>query len=166
MVPNDIVYMDFNVWQHSGDLTTSFLREFSVFLEINKIATQSISQKFEQYIEKVSDMHPVVRSFSRLIERKYTTQEIFSDISQLIIDSKKRIVIFIDDVDRLGDWNQWNQLFSILRATANFSNVFYVVCFSKKELQKIFPAHFKDALTQDVDVYIEKIFNLKYNLDF
>ncbi len=81
------------------------------------------------------------------------------EISASIESLNKRIIIYIDDVDRL-DNKESIEVLRLIRNTANFRNTFFVVAFDRNYLID----SIKDALSGNTDSYIEKIFQLEYYL--
>lgn len=84
-----------------------------------------------------------------LRDRKERLAELFSKL-------KKPVVVFIDDLDRLES-NEVFEVLRLIRNTADFSNVFYVVTYDK--------TYVTGALTgkgiSNPDAYLEKIFPIE-----
>lgn len=74
-------------------------------------------------------------------------------------DSKKRIFIFIDDLDRL-DASELVQIFKLVRAVANFKNVTYILACDLQLVAQTLSDTYKIDGTQ----YLEKIIQLPLTL--
>ncbi len=111
--------MDFNVWRHRGDLAQSFLSEFMIFLRQKKILSSSTTDNIEKYAQQISNAHysiSLITSFLSLFHTEKTAQERYDEIADQIKISNIRIVVFLDDLDRLDNWSKWNEVFALLRA--------------------------------------------------
>ena len=94
---------------------------------------------------------------SSIFENKHESIESqYEDIRKYLIDHKNKIVITIDDVDRL----QPDELISVLkliRNTADFPNIVYIIAADKDAL--------KDCLSkngiEDADFFLRKFFNME-----
>ena len=69
--------------------------------------------------------------------------------------SDKKIIIMIDEVDRLHDKQEILNIFKIIRYTASFDNVFVITALDLEQVEK--------KLTDDIE-YIHKIFNIKHHI--
>lgn len=80
-------------------------------------------------------------------------------ISQTLSCSKERIIVVIDDIDRLSS-EEILEIFRIIRGNANFPNVIFISCFDKEYVNLVLSKH-SEALKK---TYIEKFFQLEYSL--
>lgn len=80
-------------------------------------------------------------------------------ISTSIKNLKVRLVIYIDDVDRL-DKNEALEVLRLIRNTADFKNTFFIVAFDKKYLIDCL----RNADIGNCETYLDKIFQLEYYL--
>lgn len=76
-------------------------------------------------------------------------------VSKALESSKRRIVIFIDDIDRLNP-DEIRQLFTVIKSVTNFPNVVYVLSFDKKIVSEAFGVNGFE--------YLEKIVQVPFNL--
>ncbi|MCT7599789.1 KAP family NTPase [Aliarcobacter butzleri] len=67
----------------------------------------------------------------------------------------KKILLLIDEVDRLHDRKEIVDIFKIIRYTASFDNIVAITALDLEQIEKI--------LNLDIE-YIHKIFNMKYQL--
>lgn len=92
-------------------------------------------------------------------DKNLSLNDQYENISTSIKKLNKRLIIYIDDVDRL-DKKEVLEVLRLIRNTANFKNTFFIVAFDRNYLT----ASINDALAGNTDTYIEKIFQLEYYL--
>ncbi len=80
-------------------------------------------------------------------------------ISTSIKNLKARLVIYIDDVDRL-DKKEVLEVLRLIRNTADFKNTFFIVAFDKTYLIECL----KKSDVSKSETYLDKIFQLEYYL--
>lgn len=79
-------------------------------------------------------------------------------LEELLIAFGKRIVVFIDDIDRLNP-NEVREIVRLVRLTADFPNVYYLLAFDRFRVER--------ALGDDAEsgrAYLEKIFQNIFDL--
>lgn len=69
--------------------------------------------------------------------------------------SDRKIIIMIDEVDRLHEKQEILNIFKVIRYTASFDNVFVITALDLEQVEK--------KLTDDIE-YIHKIFNIKHHI--
>ena len=101
-------------------------------------------------------------SFLKRIQ-KSADNKIFNEqyisINKSIQKLNKKIVIYIDDVDRL-DSKEIIEVLRLIRNTANFGNVYFIVAFERNYVMNAI----KGSLASFTGNYLEKIFQLEYYL--
>lgn len=90
---------------------------------------------------------------------KETLGSLQKDISHSLKKFKERIVVIIDDIDRLSS-EEILEVFRIIRGSANFSNIVFVSCFDKNYVEEAIRGS-SDALKK---TFIEKFFQLEFSL--
>ncbi|WP_282112340.1 KAP family P-loop NTPase fold protein [Maribacter stanieri] len=80
------------------------------------------------------------------------------EIDKLLSTYNFRIVIFVDDVDRLTKTEIYN-LFRLIKLTASFKNITYILSFDKDMVAKAIYSNYGDTV-EDGYKYIEKIVNI------
>jgi predicted KAP-like P-loop ATPase len=75
---------------------------------------------------------------------------------KLLIESKKKLVIFIDDIDRL-DKQEIHAIFRLVKLTADFSNTFYVLAFDQEMVASAIGDRFGEGDKQAGLSFLEKI---------
>jgi predicted KAP-like P-loop ATPase len=103
-----------------------------------------IPQKFGEVIQKVMDA---------------SISEMKKDLNQLLEKYDSKIIILIDDIDRL-DKESMRLLFRLVRLNADFPNTIYVLAFDRQVVGKVLEA---EQLISGRE-YLEKIIQVPFDL--
>lgn len=149
----------FNAWQHQGE--KSIINNF--FSQLKKeLASYSGDAKasINNYLSKLlslfdSKYSKGVNFLSMdLLKNQSTIKDYYDNLDNLISSIDRRIVIFVDDLDRLNK-NEIIEVVRILRNVANFRNTLFICGFDKKYVLKT--GGFENK-------FLDKIFNIEINL--
>ncbi|HCC07260.1 MAG TPA: hypothetical protein DEP72_03710 [Clostridiales bacterium] len=83
-----------------------------------------------EYFEKISNI-----IFEKYSYKTKTALEIKNEIIENLKERNKKIIIVIDDIDRLNKTEQ-RQIFRLIRANADFPNTIYLLAFDKNIIEK------------------------------
>lgn len=98
-------------------------------------------------------------SFSPFLEGKSTLKSTHDLIKDELMTIDRPVIITIDDVDRLQD-KELMMVLKIIRDTADFPNVFYIVAADNLHLKRML-----NSLNIDnAEEYLKKFFNLEFQL--
>lgn len=98
-------------------------------------------------------------SFSPFLEGKSTLKSTHDLIKDKLMTIDRPVIITIDDVDRLQD-KELMMVLKIIRDTADFPNVFYIVAADNLHLKRML-----NSLNIDnAEEYLKKFFNLEFQL--
>ena len=75
---------------------------------------------------------------------------------KLLIESKKKLVVFIDDIDRL-DKQEIHAIFRLVKLTADFSNTYYILSFDQDMVASAIGDRFGEGNKQAGINFLEKI---------
>lgn len=147
---SDVPVLDFNPWMFSGaeQLVESFFFELSAQLQ-SRPDLGKVAKHLRDYGDIFSGLGwvPVLGPWfargkavadfaARVLEaRKEGSGSRRSKVAAALRKLSKPIVIVVDDVDRLST-SEIRDVFKLLRLTANFPNVLYVVAFDRKRVEK------------------------------
>lgn len=129
-----IIYVEFRPWlcEKTETMITEF---FSVlYQELNRhfiLPTGMFSSYLSLLVEKVPDSYYSFM-FKSLYKKKTLTTE-HDRIMTFLKQIDRPIVISIDDVDRLHD-DEVKLMLNLIRDTADFPNLFYIIAADKKNL--------------------------------
>ena len=171
--------INFNPWYFKGqdELIQFFFKEFYNQLDMvnyHKIFTKlgnmlkKIGQilSFGKYIPVISPyatiIAPLIKEYGEALDNltyKKSLEDIKSKISKSLIKLDKKIIIFIDDVDRLSDI-EICQIFQLVRLLGDFKNVIYVLAMDKE----VVVSALQNSQKEHSEVYIEKIIQLPINV--
>ncbi|WP_181369503.1 KAP family P-loop NTPase fold protein [Flavobacterium album] len=177
-----ILKYHFNPWRYSGEdeMLLAFFEGLSNMLSIQ---TNSSLQKAGKFIKKISkyfkaikisssvgipkflgtkvtfELNEILKAMGEDLEGKPISPEVLNKvIDDALCESKYKIVIFIDDIDRL-DKDEIYTLFKIIKLNANFRNLVYLIALDPEQVSKaIHHRYGTDKL--DGKLFIEKIINI------
>lgn len=156
----DKILVDFNPWM--GFDKKVLIKDF--FNSISEVLTEnSISSDINEYSkELINEIDTSILKFIKsIIYKEKSLETHFSDINDKIKLLNKKIVIFVDDVDRL-DSEEIFQLLKLIRNTANFSNTFFVIAYDRDYvINSISSINNYSALN-----YLDKIINTEIILPY
>ncbi len=172
--PPAVTVLDFNPWLFSGadQLVESFFIELSAQLRLKPGKLEVIANEFERYGEVVAPLRalPVVgtwidavrgagQAFGKLhVSRRKGVAETRKRLADKLGDLNAPIIVVVDDVDRLSA-AEIRDVFKLVRLTANFPNVLYLVAFDRARIER---ALAEDGLPgRD---YLEKIIQAAYDI--
>ncbi|WP_336640891.1 KAP family P-loop NTPase fold protein [Microbacterium sp. USHLN272] len=167
--------VDFNPWAFSGDqqLTDVFFREVAAELRMkDETRFGTIAAGLEKYGDVLSPLALVPmfggwfdRSFRATkaatkwwSERKKGSRTFKDQVVDALRDLAQPIVVVIDDIDRLTT-GEIRDIFKLVRLTASFPNVIYVLAFDRHRVEH--------ALGEDGApgrAYLEKILQLSFDV--
>lgn len=160
---SNLVQLHFNPWSTGNveNITAIFFSDLSKklaqFDEILKYDVIQYSNDLLQIVDS-SAISSVRKIFQQTMSEQDLTDQ-FKNINSAISRLRKRIVVYVDDVDRLHE-REIIEVLRIIRNTANFGNVFFIVGFDK--------VYVSNALVNvfggNTETYLEKIFQLEYYL--
>ncbi len=143
--------MRFNPWDFSdqNQLTAQFFNDLSVFLRLHESIPRlsKIADAVEEYGKLLDPLARLVAPrlaeasklswtlFRRAKPRLQRTNiDLKAQIDSVFRASASRLVIMVDDVDRLNA-SEIRQVFQLIKLNANFTNTVYVVAFHKASVE-------------------------------
>jgi hypothetical protein len=161
--PSNRIIIDFNPWRSSSankiiedffELLISNLGKYDVTLSANLT-------KYAKSLTKI-DENIITKSIDTVIDyllEDLDKNEIYNRINTSIKKTNRQIIIFIDDLDRL-DKRESIEVLRLIRNTANFNNVTYIVCYDKDYLEEAV----KEINKHNYRLFLEKIFQFEFYL--
>ena len=169
----EVPILDFNPWMFSGtaQLVESFFIELTAQLKGHSTLAE-VGEYLENYGEVLSGMGelPVIGAWidgisdtakvlSEILQRrKKGVQGQRKQLEEALSDLDKPIVVVLDDIDRL-ETSEIRDIFKLVRLTANFPNIIYIVAFDRDRVE--------DALAEQGlpgRDYLEKILQVPVDL--
>ena len=161
------IIVHFNPWWFSGreNLIRAFFDQLQAALTGHwKSGWRQARRHLAQFAGLVSEAPVPYASTSKVLKRviepkQPDTNALKQSIAETLQKQDKRIVIVIDDIDRLTP-EEIRQLFRVIKAVADFPNVLYLLAFDREIVAK--------ALTEKQDLpgdqYLEKIVQVPIDL--
>ncbi len=145
-----VVVLDFNPWMFSGaeQLVESFFIELSAQLKIRPELAE-VGKSLESYGETFSGMgwlplvgpwiergRKVTSILAKLLQvRKEGVGSRRAKVEKSLADLDKPLVVVLDDIDRLTP-SEIRDIFKLVRLTANFPNIIYIVAFDRIRVEE------------------------------
>lgn len=151
------LFINFNPWQYADEtnLTKAFLIEVEMKLRSHTLLIGNINDYINQAFKND-------RSFLRVFFHAFFPSrgidKLQESIKQSILQSKKRILIFIDDVDRLhGD--EVYEILTLIKNVGNLPNTIFILAYDKDYLIKALKNTVKNP-----QEYLSKFFQVEFAL--
>jgi len=164
----NIIIFQFNPWWFSrqGELLRQFFREFSLaigkkdkFEEISNLLTD-FGEVLSEVPEPSGLLKLLGKTATKLFKRKLReASKIRNDIKNNLNKSNTRIVVFIDDIDRLPP-NEINSILRVLKAVADFPKTTYLLAMDKERVINALNLQHKNS----GEDYLKKIVQVPFDL--
>lgn len=156
----------FNPWWFSGheDLTRRFFNQLQAVLSKLKNLAKGLREQIADFAELVSETPlPYAaggKAFAKYLRgRQKDVPELKAKLADVLRNQKKRILVIIDDIDRLTV-EEIKHLFRVVKAIVDFPNVIYLLAFDKKVVIKAL----EEIQGVSGEDYLEKIVQVPFEL--
>lgn len=154
------VIVEFNPWysNNTNNLTLDFFQTLDSRIS-EYIYTGSTIRK---YAKSLTNVNSIYNPFKYLPDKwvgDKSNQQYFSDINKIIKRLGRRIVVIVDDLDRL-DNKEVLGVFQVIRNSADFSNTLFIIPFDKDYVIKSLT---ENKIPKPSD-YIKKMFDVELAL--
>lgn len=154
----------FNPWWFSGqeDLTRLLIGQIRARLGDKDYG--SLKKKLADFADLASKIpvlpgREVGEFFAKKLNGEPDLIALKEKIDELLLSKNRKILVLIDDIDRLSS-NEVRDLFRTIKATANFSNVIYLLAFDNKVVVEALEQGYVISGQQ----YLEKIVQVPFDL--
>lgn len=163
--------IEFNPWMFykNESIRDAFLIQLALALKDYETSATQVSKKILGFVKAfrwvkyvnatAGNVQDGVENFIEQVSQDDNISVIKDEVEAILLKSNKKIVLFIDDIDRLLP-DQITELFQTISLIAHFSNIIYVIAFDRKivinALNKAFSGHGQD--------YLEKIVQVDYEV--
>jgi predicted KAP-like P-loop ATPase len=170
-INQEIIVLRFNPWMFSGqkELQTVFLRELILKLKNNSEKLKNASKKiaeFLEYLNWVNYLHSgagealkTLKTLFKKAGKEKELGELKSEIDEILIQSKVKLYITIDDIDRLTP-SEITDIFQLIKLNGNFANTIFILAYD----QNVVETALDNQFGQNGKKYIEKIVQVDYTL--
>ncbi len=170
---NQPVVVSFNPWWFSGqeNLARAFLGQLQAVLPTKSKKFEKLGDLLGDFAEGIGgliDLSGITggaggvlgKLIGKVTKRKpKDVPALKSEISKILKEAGKRILVVIDDIDRLTP-DEIRQLFTVIKALADFPNVVYLLAFDRDVATQ--------AISQQTGLpgerYLEKIIQVSFEL--
>lgn len=147
----DYIILDFYPWfsKDENQVIEDFFRLLS-----DKIVISEGTNVFEQYLNAILKYKNIdIDIFSK----DDSLNTLYENIKKSLKNSNKKIVVFIDDMDRMTG-KEIFCLLKLLKVVANFPNIVYILAYNKDYVAK----ELSQIITYNPEEYLEKIITNEY----
>lgn len=163
LTKQDIIFVDFSPWNFNSP--QALIRDFfEVVANAVKPYHASVSGSLTNYSRRLAtasdnDLSNYLDLLMTSVNANRDTESLFSEINHAIRALEKKLVIFIDDLDRL-DKDEIVEVIRLIRNTASFNRTFFVVAYDRDYVLNALKEHnsYRHAL------FLEKIFQIEIKL--
>ncbi|WP_422358583.1 KAP family P-loop NTPase fold protein [Reichenbachiella sp.] len=166
----NLITVKFNPWLFSSEqqLLQSF---FEILAQALKKSLKSKNEKLVTLINQYADLLETlgaitgvphsksILSVFKSIFPKKTIEEVKAKVDQLLQKSSMKIVIFMDDIDRLKI-SEIQDIFRLVKLTADFKNTLYVLAFDDDLVAKSLDSQYAKGGHE----FLEKIIQVPLNI--
>ncbi len=165
---NNIITIKFNPWRYNDEnlLLIHFFQTLANALDANlKNRKEKIGDQLKKYAELLTFDVPV---FGNVGEKLKAAGELLAGvdietlkerIEDLLKKAKRKIAIFIDDIDRL-DKTEIHSIFRLVKLTADFANTTYVLSFDDEMVSAALGDRFGEGNQNSGQNFLEKIIQI------
>lgn len=165
------VVVTFNPWWFSGqeNLAHAFLGQLQAVLPVKFAGFKKLGEKLAEFSEGIGGLVElagavgvggIVGQGLKLIGPKpKDIPALKNEISNLLLEEKKRVLVVIDDIDRLTP-EEVRQLFTVIKALADFPNVVYLLAFDREVAVEAI----KQQTGMPGERYLEKIIQVPFEI--
>jgi len=162
---DDHIIIDFNSWNSSSP--KAIIQDFFDSLQEElRPYYSSLAQQIVKYSDKLAALNDnsltqSIKATAGILAGDNSISSFHSEINKKLKKIDKKIIIFIDDLDRL-DKHEILEVMRLIRNTANFYNTIFLVAYDRdyvlKAISEFNPHNFQS--------FLEKIFQLEINLPY
>jgi len=165
---SNIVTVFFNPWMFPSE-TELFI---AFYTELAKGLKKSLPTAWENIGNAISDY---VAPFVGLLDKANSAEkigkllsnvrleELRDRIGNFLVEQKKLVVVFMDDIDRL-DKDEINAIFRLIKLSANFENVIYILAFDPEIVEDALSERYFTKKQIAGQNFLEKIVQVPINL--
>ncbi|MBU2902945.1 KAP family P-loop NTPase fold protein [Maribacter dokdonensis] len=155
---DEILTLVFNPWRYGDEdtLIKNFLKKVS---ELLGKELSSNKEKFAGFVGKYGSVGSIIGVDFSEVGKKLADvdlENLKKRVDEFISESGKRLVIFIDDIDRL-DKQEIYSLFRLVKLTADFKNTTYILSFDQEMVASAIGERFGTGDKKAGENFLEKI---------
>ncbi len=161
------VVIRFNPWNYDSVETLVQIFFAELARGVGKSADKAIAKKVGTGLQAIGELTSVfhtgagtlLKKAGGALNRSKSLEEIKAELDSLLVNLDQRIVVFVDDIDRL-ERDTLRLLFRVIRLNACFPNVTYVLAFDRLVVER--------SLNEESGIrgrdYLEKIIQVAFDI--
>jgi predicted KAP-like P-loop ATPase len=159
---DELLVVHFNPWWFSGrlELATAFFEQllavFDKHLGLKRVAKKRMMQLAQVAGAVVGRGNDVASLRTGSVA---TVPDLKRDLSDQVVKRVKRLVIVMDDIDRLVN-DEIAHVFGVIKALADFPNTVYLLAFDRHQVEQALDGQTGDSGSR----YLEKIVQVEFDL--
>lgn len=167
-IQDETIIFEFNPWyfESDNDLLTKFLQQFSWKVNNDNLLSDRISQ-LVNFVG--SEYKWPLSMIVSMFHKKKDLSDIKDDINIGLRKLNKKVVIIIDDLDRISD-TKLKSIFKIVDLCKDFYNTSFILCYDPNNFNNIedtiFVGREKDVKTWEIDRIISHDVDHRYLIDY
>lgn len=139
-----------------------FIKKYSKYLKAVKLSASAGIPKMFNMGVSLEPYEILQRLGEHLEGEEKSLEELKKEIDDILGQSDKKIVVFIDDVDRL-DKDEIFTLFKLIKINADFKNLIFIICLDHDYVAKAIHKRYGKDEKSGKD-FLEKIINIPLEL--
>ncbi|MBS1549554.1 MAG: AAA family ATPase [Bacteroidetes bacterium] len=157
---SDKIIVDFNPWMGFDKkvLVKDFFNSLSESLTENNISNE-VSEYTDELINATDNSF--LKAVKNIFYKEKSLETLFDKINEKIKQLNKKIIVIVDDIDRL-DNEEIFQLLKLIRNTANFNNTYFIMAYDREYVVKSISGINEYSSIE----YLDKIINTELTLPY
>jgi predicted KAP-like P-loop ATPase len=165
---DNVVTLFFNPWIFPAEteLFTAFYAELAKGLEKSlPTAKEKIGNAIKDYLVPIAGFLDKADSAEKIgnLLSSVRLDELRDRIGKLLVEEKKLVVVFMDDIDRL-DKDEIHSVFRLIKLSANFENIVYVLAFDREIVEDALSERYFSKKESAGQNFLEKIIQVPIGL--
>lgn len=152
--------IDLNLWKNRSpnQIIESFFRLLRENLEGYSF---TINARLKEYANNLinDSKNELLKGLSHTFLKNASVEEQYEALNKEIEKINRKILVFIDDIDRL-DTNEIYEVIRLIRNTANFANIFFIVAYDRNYILNAV----EEINSYQSHIFLEKIFQVEFSL--
>ncbi len=134
----DSIYIEFNPWYYENekDLLEKFLENIISNLKSRNYYLPKLDKNFKTFLKVLDDNSEKLFWLKLWFSNTKTLIDIKNDINESLKSVNKKIIIVIDDLDRIPS-NKLKEIFRIVDLCKDFYNTSYILCYDPLNFNSI-----------------------------
>ena len=152
--------LNFNPWRYSNsdEMIKGFFDELNNCISYNDNVFNKILSTYSEKLVPISQ-NTLFAFFHNLLYTADDAKTLHQKINKFLGDKRYRVVIFVDDIDRLNNEEVY-EVFKLVRNTASFKNFIFIMAYDKEYINYAF-----DKMNiYNKSPYIDKIVNYEISI--